>query len=155
MAIIRPPVATNSVIHEGHVVAVAPIELSVGSTVITPDGLGEVKVIIPDWVSKKPLHVDVMLYRGYIKRYRVMFIQQYVLLHKPTGQFLKLSPSNYRYIYKHQQPVLYRVTNRMYAQMTTESKIEYGYVKTLNKQRGGLQCLRILAKNNLEIKKKK
>lgn len=155
MALIMPPVeATNAKVHKGTVVSVAPIDLRVGLTVITPDGIGEIKSIIPDWESKKPKEVEVYLYRGYIKRHKVLNLQQYVVYHTPTGQFIKLSPANYRYIYLHQQSVSYRVTNRLYAQLTEECKVEYAYVKTLHKQRGGLHCLKTLAKQNLEIKRK-
>lgn len=155
MARIMPSVeSSNSKVHTGTVVSVAPIDLRIGVTITTPDGIGEIKTIIPDWVTKKPKIVEVTLYRGYIKRYNVLDLQQYVVYHKPTGQFVKLSPANYRYIYLHQQPVSYRVTNRLYAQLTEECKIEYAYVKTLHKQRGGLHCLKTLAKQNLEIKRK-
>lgn len=147
-------VPSNAIIHQGTVVAISPIDLKIGATVITPDGLAEIKTIIPDWVTKKPKDVEVYLYRGYIKRHKVLDLQQYVVYHKPTGQFIKLSPANYRYIYLHQQPVSYRVTNRLYAQLTEDCKTEYAYVKTLHKQRGGLHCLKTLAKQNLEIKRK-
>ena len=151
---ISPLMSSNSIIHEGHVLTVAPVDLRIGQTVITPNGLGEIKFVILDWISSKPEYVDVLLYRGYIKRYKVFSLQQYVVLHKPSGQFIKLSSANYRYIYMNRQPVNYRVTNRLYAQLTNESKTESAYVKTLNKQRGGLHCLRVLTKYNLEIKKK-
>lgn len=151
----NPLVATNSVEHTGNIIRVSVINLTEGMTVITPDGLGEVKVIVKDWLDSAPSSVSVMLYRGYVKIYKPLSLEQYVVFHKPTGQFIRLSPSNYRYIYKFDQPITYRVTNRLYAQMTDESKAEYEYAKTLNKQRGGPQFLKTLDKYGLEIKKKK
>lgn len=150
----QPKVNTNSVVHKGQVISVAPIDIRKGQTVITPDGLAEIQTIIPDWITKKPIAVDVYLYRGFMKRFKVLSIQQYVVYHYPTGQFVKLSPGNYRYIYKDHQSVEYRITNRCYAQMTDLSKTEYEYIKTLNKQRGGSRFLQILNNQNVEIKKK-
>ncbi len=152
---LNPFIKSNKVIFDGKVLIVAPIDLKVGNTVITPNGIGEVKSILPDWVTKKPVSAEVYLYRGYVKTYRVLMLQQYVIFHQPTEQFIKLSPSCYRYIYTHGQEVEYRVTNRLYAQLTEDTKVKYAYVKTLTKQRGGLHCLKTLAKYNLEIKKKK
>lgn len=155
LSIVRPVISTNRVVHKGTVVAVAPIDIKRGSTVITPDGLGEVTNIILDWVKRTPNWVDVRLYRGYVKRYNILYLQQYVIFHVPTQQFIKLSPNNFRYIYAHNQSVEYRVTNRLYAQLTEDTKEYYEYAKTLNKQRGGTRFLRILGNQNLEIKKKK
>jgi hypothetical protein len=151
---IRPVVPPNKVVHVGRVVAVAPIDIREGSTVITPEGIGEIRRIIPDWTSKRPYQADVYLYRGYPKRYKIIHLQQYVIYHKPTNQFIKLSPNNYRYIEVHEQDVEYRVTHRHYAQLTEETKKHYEYAKFLNKTKHGSKILRILRSQGLEIKKK-
>lgn len=152
---IHPKVSTNQKVHEGKVITVSPIDLREGLTVITPDGIGVVKTIIPDWVTKRPDKVDVLLFKGYIRRYKVLILQQYVVYHKPTEQFIRLTPAHYAYIYRNEQYVEYRVTNRLYAQLTEESKSLYSYVKTLNRVRGGRRALNIINSQNLEIKKKK
>jgi hypothetical protein len=149
---IRPLVPSNKVVHKGRVIAVAPINIREGSTVITPDGIGEIRKIIPDWLSRKPFQADVYLYRGYPKRYRILNLQQYVILHKPTQQFILLSPNNYRYIEINEQSVEYRVTHRHYAQLTEDTKEHYEYAKSLNKTRYGIRFLRVLRNNNIELK---
>jgi len=155
VSIMEPKRRSNTIQHRGRIISVSPINIHIGTTVITPDGLGEIRMIIPNWISKKPELVDVYLYRGYRKRYNVLLLRQYVIYHKHLGgRFILLSPNNYRYIYKDKQIVDYRVTNRMYAQLTQTTKEHYTYVKTIHKQRGGLGFLRILDKFNLEIKKK-
>ena len=154
LEIIHPSRPSNQIIHAGKVITIAPIDVKKGSTVITPDGLAEVITIIPDWTTHKPDKVDVRLYKGYVKRYYYLSLQQYVIFHRPTQQFIKLSPNNYRYIYVENQPVEYRVTNRLYAQLTEDTKEVYEYAKTLNKQRGGSRFLKVLTKFNLEIKRK-
>lgn len=140
--------------HKAQVLIVAPIVLRAGVTVITPDGIGEVTKVIADWETKKPSVVGVMLYRGYIKYYMPILLQQYVVFHKPMEQFILLSPNNYQYIGHIDQLIEYRITNRQYAQMTDKSKAEYAYVKTLIKQRGGPQFLKLISKQNLVIKRK-
>jgi hypothetical protein len=152
---LSPTLKVNMAIHYGLVIKRPLSRVTKGSTVITPDGLGEVLSIIPDWTSKNgktPSHVDVLLYRGYTKRYAIINLDMYFVLHN-TGKYLKLSPACYRYIYKQDQPVYYRVTKRQYAQMTDMSKAEYAYARTLNKQRGGPHMFKALSKFGLEIKK--
>jgi hypothetical protein len=150
---IRPVVPANRIEYDGFIHTVAVIDLREGVTVVTPDGIGTIISIIPDWVTKKPQYAEVLLYRGYAKRYRVLLLQQYVVNHVKSFQFHKLTPSNYIYVYKQKQAVTYRITNRQYAQMSDKSKKEYQYAKTLNKTSKGLRFLRILVNQNLEIHK--
>jgi hypothetical protein len=150
-----PTLKANMAVHHGLVIKRPLSNVTKGSTVLTPDGLGEVIGLIPDWTSsnsRTPSHADVLLYRGYTKRYHIISLEMYFILHN-TGKYLKLAPACYRYIYKQDQPVSYRVTKRQYAQMTDLSKAEYAYARTLNKQRGGPQVLKSLSKFGLEIKK--
>lgn len=151
---IRPVIPSNRVLYEGLVFTIAAVDKRKGATVVTPDGLGEIISLIPNFITKKPEFAEVYLYRGYIKRYKVLLLNQYAVMHKPTGQFVLLSPTQYRYIYMQEQLIEYRITNRRYATLSDKSKAEYEYVNKLNKNRYGLHFLRSILRYNLVIKKK-
>jgi len=151
-----PRIPSNLVIYEGLVHTVAPTRLVKGATVVAKgDGIGQIVAIHKDWRDDKVIDsVEVMLYQGYIKYYKPLYLQQYVVLHKPMNQFINLSPQDYRYIYQQAQPVKYRITARHYAMLTDESKSEYDYAKKLSKTKNGLTFLRGLGLYGLEIRKK-
>lgn len=151
--IITPYVPANMTAHKGRVKIVAPIGITIGATVITPDGLGEVVSIYKNYLTETPETVSVMLYRGYRKSYNILDLKQYVIYHWLSNQFVKLTPAHYRYIYMDNQPVEYRVTTRLYAMLTEKSRENYSWIKTLNKHRHGHVLLNIVRKNNLIIKK--
>jgi hypothetical protein len=149
---------SNEVIREGFVYLGVITDVRIGVTVLTPHGLGEIRFLVPDWTKTKKkiyTHAEVMLYRGYIKRYSILELQQYTVCEKSSFKFIKLSPQHYRYIIPNEknQLVKFRVTKRNYAQLTSQCMAEYAYARTLNKQRGGPAFLRYLSNNNLKIQK--
>ena len=147
-----PIIPSNKVEFSGKVLLVSPISIKLNSTVITPDGIGEVRVLYR--VNGNLQKAEVYLYRGYIKSFRALDLLQYVVYHQQTKQFILLSPIDYTYIYRENQPVEYRVTSKLYAHLTKKSKSEYEYVRSLNKTRYGTRFLRVLSNQNIEIKKK-
>jgi hypothetical protein len=149
---------SNKVIREGFVYLSVITDVRTGVTVLTPDGLGEIRFLVPDWtITRKRIytHAEVMLYRGYVKRYKIIELQQYTVCEKSTLKFIKLSPQHYRYIIpgEKNQIVQFRLTKRNYAQLTPQCMKEYAYARILNKQRGGPAFLRYLSTHNLKIQK--
>lgn len=149
----KPTVSSNKIIYKGSIRIVFPINLTMGATVLTTDGIGTIVSLIPNWVSKTPEFAEVQLYRGYVRRYSIFDLNQYIVYHRPMNQFILLSPADYRYILKDKQDIEYRVTLRKYARLTDDSKEDYSYIKTLSKTRYGIQALRLITRTNLIIKK--
>ena len=139
--------------YTGNIKIVSPIELRIGSTVLTPDGIGIVTSFVENFGSK-PIKAEVLLYRKYKKLYYIIHLQQYVIFHKFSNQFIRISPPDYRYIYNEDQEVEYRLTTRKYARLTEKSKNQYEYVKALSKTRYGLKSLRLISKYGIIIKKR-
>ena len=154
ISIVRPMVKANQVVHYGTVKILFPINLKKGVTVVTKDNIGEVLSVITDYITKRPEFAEVYLYSGFVKRYRVNELNQYIIYHRNTEQFVLLSPSDYRYIFENNQPISYRLTNRHYAKLTEETKEKYKHVKTFSKTKEGMKFLRLLTHQRLEIIKK-
>ena len=148
------PGKSNKVIYQGEVYKNIAIDIRANMTVITPDGLGEIKTVIIDWASSRniPESVDVYLYAGYMKRYQVLTLSQLVI--KRNDKFVKLSPSCYRYFYENGQQIEYRVTKRNYAMLSDDCQHKYAHIKTISRSKGGQKFLKLIEVNNLEILKK-
>ena len=120
-------------------------KLRKGSTVITPQGLGTI-LSHPNkiWDDKPGNSIEVMLNRKYPKYFPTLETSQLAIFHKPSNQFILLSPQCYGYIFKEGMNVSYRITKRKYAMLTDEFKAELKIINTIQKRRGGIQMLRDL-----------
>jgi len=148
------------VYHQGVIRLQFPLRIKRGETVITKYGPGIIKsIIIDEDEIIQSVEVSMLSYnfrrsRGYSKYLNQNDLSQLQVYHKPSNQYVLLTPRDYAYIINENQDIWYRVTNRKYATLQPNYKANIEYIKIFNNERGGPEILRKLLKKGYVISKK-
>ena len=136
-----------------------PLRLDVGTVIMTKHGIGQVLCPIYD-LNKRLIKVEIIMMtynyhksKGYTKHFHIHDIYQLVVYHKPSMQYILLTPMDYQYINDENQRINYRITNRKYAKLSPQYKAEVEHIKIFNKHRNGAYILSQLSKKGYRIQK--